>query len=199
MHAGDGAGEDDGAEQALEPGRVPGGSEDEEDGKGDSGCEPGDDGGAHDVCDRVDAAVVFDRRVPQVVHTADCRARQDTSYGDAHPADGLVRPYGQEGRHEHQNRHEEGQRREARRVGYLELRLAAGQVDSAVANKVLSELHSELDYSSVGASTEGQVTYHAPNCDAAHRYGGAHEQDTGSSQPSRSAPRLSNPEATRTG
>ncbi|GKT57299.1 hypothetical protein ColTof3_04638 [Colletotrichum tofieldiae] len=137
MHAGNGTGQDDGARGALPPRRRPGRPEDEKEGEGDDARGHGDERRADDVDRVVDADVVVDGVVAEIVHTADCGTGQDASDTNSPPRDGVVNADGDEGGEEHGDGDEEGQGGEAARIRDLQHGLAVGQVDGPVTDEML--------------------------------------------------------------
>lgn len=137
MHARDSTRQHDGAGRSLPPGVGPRGAENKEQGERDDAGGHGDDGSAHDIDRRVYDDIILDRVVTDVVHAADGRTGQDASDGDSPPRNRVVGSNGNEGGQKHDDRDEEGQRREAAGVGNLQFGLSIAKIDGSVSDEVL--------------------------------------------------------------
>lgn len=100
----------------------------------------GDDARARDVAGEVDAGVVRDGGVPEVVHPADGGAGEGAAAHDAGPgvwSRALAGADEEEGEEEDDYRDEEGEGGEAGGVGYLEGLLAVGYDYGSAGDEVL--------------------------------------------------------------
>lgn len=111
--------------------------EDEEHGQRHSTGSDSNDSSPDDICWFVNALVVFDGSVGQVVHTADGTAAKDTSSYHSPPGDSIRDAYRVECGKEDNNRHAEGEYCHATGVYNLHLCLAFSKRECDIANEML--------------------------------------------------------------
>lgn len=129
MHARNTARQQNPTHQRLPPRIRPSGSIDEEQEQGDRAGGDGDDARADDVARPVDAGIVGDGGVAEVVHSADGAAGEDAGTDDAGQRVVRVGADGDEGDDEDDDGDEEGDGGYAGCVGDLESFLAVGEDD----------------------------------------------------------------------
>lgn len=137
MHSRDCTGQDDRASSSFPPGCGPGCAEDEEEGESHYASSDCDECRTNNIDRIVNAYIVVDGVVSEIMHSADCSTSQNTSNADSPPRNGIVDTDGDKGSEKYGNRDEERQGCEAARIRNLQLRFSVGQVYGSISDEML--------------------------------------------------------------
>lgn len=137
MHSRDCAGQDDRASSSFPPTCCPGCAEDEEEGESHHASSDRDECRTDNIDRIINADVVVDGVVSEIMHSADCSTGQNTSDADSPPRNGIVDTDGNKGSEKYGNRDEERQGCEAARICNLQLRFSISQVYGSISDEML--------------------------------------------------------------
>ena len=107
VHSRHSASKDDGRDGSFPQRRSPGGTKDEEHGESNDASNDGDDCRTDNICEPVDAYIVGDGGIAQVVHTADSSAAEEAADADPPPRHTVIRSDNEEGGEENEDGNEE--------------------------------------------------------------------------------------------